>query len=126
VYVGRVTSLAEKDGKQYANVSVPHRGQRESHRVAIARLTVTDVAEGATTIMPEPEFPPVDSVWRKQLPRVVGSLGTATGYEQRIVRAVHRDEQKITWWAPGLLHTGSLRAWKQWAKAAEQVTNSCE
>ena len=124
VYVGRVTSVAWLP--QHANVSVPHRGQRESHRVALARLTVTDVAEGATKIMTEPKFPPVNSVWRRQLPQVVGSLGTATGYEQRTVRAIDREKQTVTWWAPGLLHTGSLRAWKQWAKAAEQVTNSCE
>jgi len=89
--------------------------------VALARLTVTDVAEGATKIMTEPKFPPVNSVWRRQLPRVVGSLGHAEGYEKRTVRALDREKQKVTWWVPGMLITGSLVAWNRWAKAAEQV-----
>ena len=121
VYVGRLSSLSYNP--EYANVSVPNLGQRQSHRVALSRLTVTDCSEGATTITPEPEFPPIGSIWRLKVPRViVGPLGTATGYEKRTVLAIDRDQQKITWKVSGMQRIASLRTWKKWAKDAERVS----
>jgi len=121
VYVGRLSSLSYNP--EYANVSVPNLGQRQSHRVALSRLTVTDCSEGATTIMPEPEFPPMGSTWQCKVPRViVGPLGTAMGYEKRTVLAINRVLQKITWKMSGVQRTASLRTWKKWAKYAERVS----
>ena len=122
VYVGRLSSLSYNP--EYANVSVPtNLGQQQSHRVALSRLTVTDCSEGATTIMPEPEFPPIGSIWRLKVPRViVGPLGTVTGYEKRTVLAIDRDQQKITWKVSGMQRIASLRTWKKWAKDAERVS----
>jgi len=91
--------------------------------VALSRLTVTECREGATTITSEPEFPPIGSIWRLKVPRViVGTLGTATGYEKRTVLAINRVLQKITWKMSGVQRTASLRTWKKWAKYAEQVS----
>ena len=121
VYVGRLSSLSYNP--EYANVSVPNLGQRQSHRVALSRLTVTDCSEGATTITPEPEFPPIGSIWRLKVPRViVGPLGTVTGYEKRTILAIDRDQQKITWKVSGMQRIASLRTWKKWAKDAERVS----
>ena len=121
VYVGRLSSLSYNP--EYANVSVPNLGQRQSHRVALSRLTVTECREGATTITPEPEFPPIGSIWRLKVPRViVGPLGTVTGYEKRTVLAIDRDQQKITWKVSGMQRIASLRTWKKWAKDAERVS----
>ena len=121
VYVGRLSSLSYNP--EYANVSVSSLGQRQSHRVALSRLTVTDCSEGATTIMPEPEFPPMGSTWQCKVPRViVGPLGTAMGYEKRTVLAINRVLQKITWKMSGVQRTASLRTWKKWAKYAERVS----
>ena len=121
VYVGRLSSLSYNP--EYANVSVPNLGQQQSHRVALSRLTVTDCSEGATTIMPEPEFPPMGSTWQCKVPRViVGPLGTAMGYEKRTVLAINRVLQKITWKMSGVQRTASLRTWKKWAKYAERVS----
>ena len=121
VYVGRLSSLSYNP--EYANVSVSSLGQRQSHRVALSRLTVTDCSEGATTIMPDPGFPPIGSTWRCKVPRViVGPLGTAMGYEKRTVLAINRVLQKITWKVSGVQRTASLRTWKKWEKDAEQVS----